>query len=103
MLKRLPARTVPDISTPTRRVSFPCLSLGSTIWFRPITRMFGIRRRWQEPAKTDSAMESLDQIKSRIETAFPGAQVQMVPNDTPANQPSLLVDNKTAFEVARFL
>jgi NADH-quinone oxidoreductase subunit C len=48
-------------------------------------------------------MESLDQIKSRIETAIPGARVELVPNDAPANQPSLLVDNKTAFEVARFL
>lgn len=48
-------------------------------------------------------MEALDQIKSRIEAAVPGAQVQIVPNDSPANQPSLLVDAAHALAVARFL
>jgi NADH-quinone oxidoreductase subunit C len=48
-------------------------------------------------------METLDQIKSRIEAAVPGAQVQIVPNDSPANQPSLLVDSAHALAVARFL
>jgi len=48
-------------------------------------------------------MDSLDQIKSRIEAAVPGAQLQLVPNDSPANQPSLLVDHEHAVAVARFL
>jgi len=48
-------------------------------------------------------METLEQIKSRIESAVPGARVQIVPNDTPANQPSLVVDSEHALAVARFL
>jgi NADH-quinone oxidoreductase subunit C len=48
-------------------------------------------------------METLDQIKSRIEAAVPGAQLQVVPNDSPANQPSLLVDSDHALSVAHFL
>jgi NADH-quinone oxidoreductase subunit C len=48
-------------------------------------------------------METLDQIKSRIEGAVAGAQLQILPNETPANQPSLLVDAAHALKVARFL
>jgi NADH-quinone oxidoreductase subunit C len=48
-------------------------------------------------------METFDQIKSRIEAAVPGAQLQIVPNDAPAHQPSLLVDPAYALAVARFL
>src|SRR3954465_10551243 len=48
-------------------------------------------------------METLDQIKSRVEAAVPGAQLQIVPNDTPANQPSLVVDPEDALAVARFM
>jgi NADH-quinone oxidoreductase subunit C len=48
-------------------------------------------------------MESLEQIKSRLEAALPGAQLQIVPNDSPANQPSLLVDAAHALDVATFL
>jgi len=48
-------------------------------------------------------MESLEQIKSRLEVSVPGAQLQIVPNDSPANQPSLLVDSAHAVAVARFL
>ena len=48
-------------------------------------------------------MESLDQIKSRIEGAVPGAKLDIVPNPGPANQPSLLIDNEHALDVARFL
>jgi len=48
-------------------------------------------------------METFDQIKSRIEAAVPGAQLQIVPNDAPAHQPSLLVDPAYALSVARFL
>jgi NADH-quinone oxidoreductase subunit C len=48
-------------------------------------------------------VESLDKIKARIEAAVPGAQLQIIPNDSPANQPSLLVDAAHALAVARFL
>ena len=48
-------------------------------------------------------MESLDEIKARAETAIPGAKIDIVPNPGPANQPSLLLDNEHAREVAKFL
>src|SRR6266536_3483766 len=48
-------------------------------------------------------MESLDQIKARLEAAVPGAQLQILPNESPAHQPSLLVDVAHAPELARFL
>src|SRR5215467_985340 len=48
-------------------------------------------------------MESLDEIKARIEGAVPGAKLDIVPNPGPANQPSLLIDNEHALAVARFL
>jgi NADH-quinone oxidoreductase subunit C len=48
-------------------------------------------------------VETLDQIISRIEAAVPGAQLQIIPNDSPANQPSLLVGAAHALAVARFL
>jgi len=49
------------------------------------------------------SVETLEQIKARIEAAIPGAQVQIVPNDSPANQPSLAVDPAHGLAVARFL
>src|SRR6266403_3303324 len=48
-------------------------------------------------------MESLDEIKARAEAAIPGAKIDIVPNPGPANQPSLLLDNEHAREVAKFL
>lgn len=48
-------------------------------------------------------MESLEQIKARVEAAVPGAKITIVPNPGPANQPSLLVDNEHAPAVAQFL
>src|SRR5437763_4882222 len=48
-------------------------------------------------------MESLDQIKSRIEAAVPGAKIGIVPNGSPSQQHSLLIDNEHAVPVARFL
>jgi len=48
-------------------------------------------------------MESLEEIKRRAEAGVPGARLQVVPNDAPANQPSLLVDAAHAAAVARFL
>ena len=48
-------------------------------------------------------MESLEQIKSRIEGAVPGAVLQIIPNGPVAAQASLLVDNAHAPAVAIFL
>lgn len=47
--------------------------------------------------------ESIAQVKARLEAAVPGAQLQIVPNDSPVNQSSLLVDSEHAVAVAKFL
>jgi NADH-quinone oxidoreductase subunit C len=48
-------------------------------------------------------MESLDQIKTSIETAVPGAKIEIVQNGSPSQQHSLLIDNEHAVAIARFL
>jgi len=48
-------------------------------------------------------MESLDEIKSRIETAVPGTKIEIVQNGSPSQQQSLLIDNEQAVAIARFL
>jgi len=48
-------------------------------------------------------VETLDQIKSRIESAVPGARLEIVRNDSPSAQQSLLVDGEHAVAVAKFL
>jgi NADH-quinone oxidoreductase subunit C len=48
-------------------------------------------------------VESLAQIQARAAAAVPGAQLTLLPNDSPANQPALLVDAPHAVAVARFL
>lgn len=48
-------------------------------------------------------MDTVEQIKARIEQAVPGAALELVPNDSPANQPSLAVPPACALAVARFL
>jgi NADH-quinone oxidoreductase subunit C len=48
-------------------------------------------------------METLEQIKSRITHELPGARVEIIPNDSPCGQRSLLVDNPHALAVAKFL
>ena len=48
-------------------------------------------------------MESLEQIKGRVEAAIPGAKIDIVPNPGPANQLSLLIDNEDAPVIAKFL
>ena len=45
-------------------------------------------------------MDTLDQIKSRIESAVPGVKIDIVRNGTPSQQHSLLIDNEHAFAVA---
>jgi NADH-quinone oxidoreductase subunit C len=48
-------------------------------------------------------VNSLEQIKARIEAAVPGARLQIVANGSPPNLHSVLVDNEHALSVARFL
>ena len=48
-------------------------------------------------------METLEQIKIRIEAAVPGARLEIIPNDSPSGQRSLLVDREHALAVAKFL
>ena len=48
-------------------------------------------------------MESLEQIKARVEAIVPGAKIDIVPNPGPAQQFSLLIDNEHATLIARFL
>src|SRR5438105_15146302 len=48
-------------------------------------------------------METLEAIKTRIEAAVPGAKIDIIPNASPSQQSSLLIDNKHAREVAQFL
>src|SRR5207302_10710364 len=48
-------------------------------------------------------MQSLDEIKARIEEAVPGVKLGIVPNPGPAQQSSLLIDNEHAVAIARFL
>ncbi len=48
-------------------------------------------------------MESLEQIKARIEAAVPEAKVDIVINSSPSQQHSLKIDNEHARDVAKFL
>jgi NADH-quinone oxidoreductase subunit C len=48
-------------------------------------------------------VETLDQIKTRIEAAVPGARLEIVPNGSAASQLSLRVDAEHTVAVARFL
>jgi len=48
-------------------------------------------------------VESLEQIKSRIEAAVSGAVIEIIPNDAPSAQRSLLVRREHGPAVAKFL
>jgi NADH-quinone oxidoreductase subunit C len=48
-------------------------------------------------------MESLEQIKARVEAAVPGSKIDIVIDPGPSQQSSLLIDNEHATAVARFL
>lgn len=48
-------------------------------------------------------METLEQIKARLEAALPAARLDIVPNECPAGDRSLLVDAANGFAVAKFL
>lgn len=48
-------------------------------------------------------METLEQIKARVEAAVPGSRVEIFQNASPSAQHSLIVDNASARAVAEFL
>jgi NADH-quinone oxidoreductase subunit C len=48
-------------------------------------------------------VETPEQIKSRLEAAVPGAKIEVLPNDCPAGERSLLVDPAHVLAVAKFL
>lgn len=48
-------------------------------------------------------MFTLESIKQQIEQAVPGAKLEIVKNDSPSAQHSLLVDNASALDAAKFL
>ena len=48
-------------------------------------------------------METLDQIKTRVEATIAGAQLQIIANDSPSAQRSLLLGKEHAVAVAKFL
>ena len=48
-------------------------------------------------------METLEQIKSRLEAVVRGARVEIMSNDSPSGQRSLLVDSEQGLPVARIL
>ena len=48
-------------------------------------------------------METLEEIKMRAEAVVPGARLEIIPNGSPANQPSLLLDREHATAVVQFL
>jgi NADH-quinone oxidoreductase subunit C len=48
-------------------------------------------------------MQSIDEIKARIENAVSGAKIEIIPNPSPSGQASLLMDREHAVAVAKFL
>jgi NADH-quinone oxidoreductase subunit C len=48
-------------------------------------------------------LPAIEQLKARIEGAVPGAALEILQNDTPAAQPSLIVNRDAALSVAQFL
>ncbi len=48
-------------------------------------------------------METLEQLKSRIEAAVPGARLEIIANDSPSAQRSLLVDREHGIAIAKWL
>ena len=48
-------------------------------------------------------METLEQIKNRLQISLPGLGASIIPNGSAANQPSLLVDAAQGAAVAEFL
>ena len=55
------------------------------------------------PARLNDVVFSLEEIQTRIAAAIPGAQTTIVPNASPTDQLSLLVDHGHASAIATFL
>lgn len=49
------------------------------------------------------SVDTLEQIKAKVESAVQGAKLEVISNDSPSAQRSLLVDREHAFAVAQFL
>ena len=45
----------------------------------------------------------LEQIKARLEAAVHGVKVEIIPNASPANQPSLLISSEHALDIGKIL
>ena len=56
-----------------------------------------------ELRRTAPDVETLEQIKTRIEAGIAGARLETISNGSPSGQRSLLVDSAHALEVAKFL
>ena len=69
---------------------------------KPPRRDRTLSNRFNPPPLTP-LLESLEQIKARIESAVPMATVRIIPNESPCGQRSLLVDGASAVAIARFL
>ena len=50
-----------------------------------------------------AAMKSLEEIKSRLESGLTGAKLEIIPNDSPSGQRSLLLEHATAVAAAKTL
>ena len=48
-------------------------------------------------------METPQEILSRLQAAFPSAKLELISNDTPANQLSIAIRPEDALSIARFL
>jgi NADH-quinone oxidoreductase subunit C len=48
-------------------------------------------------------LETLEQIRNRVALAARGAKIEIIPNGSPSQQASLLIDNEHAVAIARFL
>src|SRR5262245_8322920 len=84
-----------------RRVNSRYRSLANTIWCRPKTPTCGSRQHSR--GAPDGRMESVDQIKSRVEAVLLSAPLQVLRNDSPSAQHSLVVDSEHALAIAKFL
>ena len=49
------------------------------------------------------SVETLEQLKARIEATIPGVKLEIVANDSPSGQRSLLIDREHGLSTARFL
>src|SRR5580698_5001510 len=79
-------------------------NMGHTIWSRRRTSSCGTS--FIRPLQLDRALwvrMNLEKIKSEIETAIPGCNLQIVLNSSPSGQHSLLLGRENAIEVAKFL